>query len=344
MTDFPSPINNDLKEDISDFWASHGIIYLDNPSPLQFLRDAVTAYQPVIIRNVIDHWPALQKWNIDYFEKYCADKIVEVNVTPDGLGDAVKTCADGIRRFHYPAEHMIKLESFCTMMKNRNAEDAVLYLSQQDNNFVKKFPELSGDIGGSLPLVDEIFGSTPEATNIWIGDERSTSSLHKDFFENMYAVISGEKSFTLIPPASIAFMKEEYFPTVRYALNATGVDGRPLSSNIVSSSEGCPSSSLTWIDVDIDYGIPLERNPKWNHIHKVHCVVKPGEILYIPALWYHQVSQTQLTIAINFWYEMKFDFRFIFYQLAQRTGINGNSKAVVENEDDEIVQENVQFL
>lgn len=31
-------------------------------------------------------------------------------------------------------------------------------------------------------------GGLPEAVNLWIGDERSVTSWHKDPFENIYAV------------------------------------------------------------------------------------------------------------------------------------------------------------
>jgi jumonji domain-containing protein 7 len=40
-------------------------------------------------------------------------------------------------------------------------------------------------------------------------------------------------------------------------------------------------------------------------------VVEPGELLYIPALWWHAVSQKcgavgdGSTMAINFWYDRK---------------------------------------
>jgi hypothetical protein len=49
----------------------------------------------------------------------------------------------------------------------------------------------------------------------------------------------------------------------------------------------------------------------------VRCTLLPGEILYIPAMWYHRVSQSCLTIAVNYWVEQTFDFKFAFYQTAR---------------------------
>lgn len=56
-------------DDIADFWANtYGRIkYLDNPTTEEFLREAVAPHQPVIIRNAVNHWPAMRKWNLDFF-------------------------------------------------------------------------------------------------------------------------------------------------------------------------------------------------------------------------------------------------------------------------------------
>jgi len=37
----------------------------------------------------------------------------------------------------------------------------------------------------------QVFGGHPDATNLWIGDERSVTSFHKDHYENIYCVIRG---------------------------------------------------------------------------------------------------------------------------------------------------------
>jgi len=49
-------------------------LYLDKqvpersvPSPLQFYRDYVAPNKPVLIKDAISHWPAIQRWNTQYF-------------------------------------------------------------------------------------------------------------------------------------------------------------------------------------------------------------------------------------------------------------------------------------
>jgi hypothetical protein len=49
--------------------------------------------------------------------------------------------------------------------------------------------------------------------------------------------------------------------------------------------------------------------------------LKPGELLYLPSLVYHQVGQQtnedESIIAINYWFDMKYDLRFNFYKLIE---------------------------
>ena len=51
-----------------------------------------------------------------------------------------------------------------------------------------------------------------------IGDERATSTCHKDFYENMYCVVRGCKIFNLCPPFSIPLLKEVELESGEYIL------------------------------------------------------------------------------------------------------------------------------
>ncbi|KAM4085333.1 hypothetical protein ACJW30_10G019200 [Castanea mollissima] len=47
------------------------------------------------------------------------------------------------------------------------------------------------------------------------------------------------------------------------------------------------------------------------------CTVKPGQILYLPSMWFHHVRQSPdaggRTIAINYWYDMQFDIKYAYF-------------------------------
>lgn len=122
-------------------------------------------------------------------------------------------------------------------------------------------------------------------------------------------MISGEKVFTLFPPTDIAFLDEQLYPSRRYTVGEFSEDGRPLASTMALSKEDCPSLSVPWIAVDPISTSALLKNPLLQYASPITVVVRPGRTLYIPAMWYHRVTQTQPTVAVNFWYDMAFDFR-----------------------------------
>lgn len=319
-----------------DFWVSSSIKEMSNPSSLQFLRDGVLFYEPILIKNLITNWKALKKWNFNYLNEICLNEY-QINCTPNGLADSVIN-ENNQSSFYYPAEINMKMNLFLDMLLNKNDEDVIPYLSQQNNNLMNYFPELIDDIETSLPLAIETFGTNlPEALNLWIGDERSVSSLHKDHFENMYAVISGEKIFTLFPPTDIAFLGESVYPTKRYQYvkkKGNNNDGdsnnggdnfeeihvatsRVRKEDLISTNEGCPSTELPWIGVDPEDPNAMTLQPSLKYASPIRVKVRAGEVLYIPSMWYHRVTQSCPTIAVNFWYEQQFNFRYVFYQLAR---------------------------
>lgn len=97
------------------------------------------------------------------------------------------------------------MPSFLSTLCNPTNND-VLYLQSQNDNLNDDMTPLLRDtlVPGStsrgLPFANEVFGSEPEVANVWIGDEKSVTSLHKDPYENVYLVVRGEKRFDLLPP------------------------------------------------------------------------------------------------------------------------------------------------
>lgn len=303
-----------LSQDTKDFWISKDIEYLYNPTELEFMKFAVGNYRPVILRNMMNNnmqwFDAMNLWkDEDYLlEKLGRDKLISINLTPDGIADGVKEDPfDSSRRvFTFPCEHEMTMGSFINMLNNKNSH-VIPYLSQQNDNFRDQFHELHEDVPSSITLVDDIFDNL-EAINLWIGDERSISSLHKDHFENIYAVIHGEKIFTLYPPTDYAFFREseKEFLAMQYFMKN--------DDTLELELRKCENiSEMKWLDFDPNDLSITEKLPSYHLSSPIQCHVKAGEILYIPSMWYHRVTQSTMTIAINYWYEQNFNFRYVMY-------------------------------
>lgn len=75
---------------------------------------------------------------------------------------------------------------------------------------------MSGDIDEDVPWATEAIGGPPEAVNLWIGNHLSETSFHKDHYENLYAVVTGEKHFLLLPPTDVHRMYVREYPAAHY--------------------------------------------------------------------------------------------------------------------------------
>ncbi|KAJ3310224.1 hypothetical protein HDV04_005163 [Boothiomyces sp. JEL0838] len=275
-----------FNEDSKHLWLPSKIetVDLSEITELEFMKRYVARNIPVVIRNAFNHWEAL-KWN----KEYLSSKIkhpVTVAITPNGYSDSIQN-----GKFVLPYEQKMTLDEFYRYETN------IPYVQFQNSSLNVEFPQLVSD-APSLEFFNKVFGDL-DATNLWVGDSRSVSSLHKDPYENIYCVVSGEKEFVLLPPSDTPFLYKQFYPVYKY------------NSNMQLEDQ---NYSIPWVPVDPEdpTGYPL-----FQHCNALSVKVKPGELLYLPALWYHKVKQSDSTIAVNFWYDMQYDSRFNFLQLQE---------------------------
>eukprot|EP00960_Hanusia_phi_P060733 764604-Hanusia_phi.AAC.2 len=182
------------------------------PTALEFLRNFVLPNRPCVITGAIEDWPARRQWTNEYLADKLGDLKLSVNVTPNGRGDAILDETF----FVMPEERQMTFAQFLTELYNDNQED-VFYLSHQNDNLRCQIGQaLMSDVSPSIPFVDEALGYGPDAVNLWMGDAKSVTTLHKDHYENLYAVIRGEKKFTLYPPTSLPFLYPKSYQTRKY--------------------------------------------------------------------------------------------------------------------------------
>jgi jumonji domain-containing protein 7 len=170
----------------------------------------------------------------------------------------------------------------------------------------------------SIEWAAEAFGvGPPDAVNLWIGNQHSTSSMHKDHYENMFYVLEGEKVFTVCPPADAPFLNEceclagDFICSggewkVRQQWNASSNSD---NHDGTTTDDGAVPATVRWIAANVldPAHYDSKEFPLLRHAHPIEIRVKAGEMLYLPALWFHSVTQTTETLGVNYWYDMKFD-------------------------------------
>ena len=195
---------------------------------------------------------------------------------------------------------------------------------------------LRTELGNKLPdlfpkgmdWAQEAFGTSLEAINLWIGNEFAISSMHKDPYENLFYVASGEKLFTVCPPSDAPFLYEQQrYPRAVFETTPTACSSKSdedirwgISQQLEQHDDNDPSkTSVQWIAPDLSSLVPsspkakehtetlLSRYPLLKFAHPMEIRVRAGELLYLPSLWYHRVTQSCETIGVNYWYDMMFD-------------------------------------
>ena len=104
-------------------------------------------------------------------------------------------------------------------------------LPQENDNLRGEYSQLYADVGKDIPWAKIAFGGQePDAINLWIGNSRSVTALHRDNYENIYCQIIGTKHFVLVAPAEMACVNEKMLPCANYVLDASSVSFPPLQS------------------------------------------------------------------------------------------------------------------
>jgi len=262
----------------------------------------ISVSAPCLFKGMASEWPACRLWDRGYLQHKLGDTKVSVALTPDGRADATQG-----EWFLTPDYVSLPFPQAMELVEGSRRGHRVGYLQGQNDCLRREFAALQEDIPVDIKGMSRVMTSAPDAINLWIGTSESSTSLHKDPYENLYAVIQGRKRFTLYPPSSYLLLYPKLFKRASFVY-----DVKLDTFQVEESSE-----TIEWLEAN-----PLdpEWESKWPLLRETKPVVVdvfPGDVLYLPALWFHQVEQESLTIAVNYWYDMHFGPNFAFVRFQQ---------------------------
>lgn len=230
-----------------------------------------------------------------------------MTVTPDGYADNI---SDG--KFVLPEERTMLFQNFIDILNGDNNKDnGVFYIQKQNSNLTEEMSELLKDCLPDIPWASSAFNKKPDAVNFWMGQEAAVTSMHKDPYENIYCVIDGEKTFNLHPPTDRPFIPYKMCKTAQH---------RYCNKSKIWKIKQCNDDGLNeipWIDID-PLNPDYDKYPFYRHAHKIQCTVRKGDLFYLPSLWFHHVTQSDNTIAINYWYDMSYDIKYYYFDLLSK--------------------------
>lgn len=113
----------------------------------------------------------------------------------------------------------------------------------------------------------------PVDINAWYGPKGTVSPLHHDPKRNLLAQVVGEKQVFLFSPTDSEFL---YAHEHELLNNTAQVDPRQPD---------------------------LEKYPKYQRAKAHYCVLRPGQMLFIPPKWWHFIESLSISFSVSFWWE-----------------------------------------
>jgi hypothetical protein len=241
----------------------------------RFQRDIVAACRPVVLRGLVSAWPAVNAARLspaafrDYLSGFDVGGQMDAFVGDPAIGGKYYY-GDGPDGFNFERRRMTlraALEMMAASPGGSNA--ATVYAGSLP---VERFlPGFAAN--NAMPLLP-----APVEGRIWLGHVSNVSS-HYDTLDNLACVVAGRRRFTL------------YAPELTARLYVGPIDntmaGQPVS--LAASSPPDPA-----------------RYPLFETVRDQALVaeLEPGDVLYLPKLWWHQVEATApFNALVNYWWD-----------------------------------------
>jgi jumonji domain-containing protein 7 len=276
----------------------------------------VARNRPFVVRKGAVSWPSHKKWNAAYLESIIGSFPVNVAITPLGNADSILHLPDSRALFVKPFEAALPFSTAQSNIRNQELaqtwDDSTYYLQTQNDNLRGEYATLFKDVPASISWARIALENDPDAINFWLGNSASTTALHKDNYENVYVQVLGKKHFVLLPPVEAPCVNERAVLAATYAHD--GLPGATLHKKedmlvMIDGAEVGEEAYVPFATWDPDR--PEEHTtPFSQYSQPLRVTLEEGDMLYLPALWYHKVSQScnaeGLCCAVNYWYDLDF--------------------------------------
>ena len=239
----------------------------------------IEAQQPVVLEGLARDWPLVAHGlegpaaAAEYLKRFAGDRPVTSFTGPPEIGG----------RFHYNADltglnftaARVPLAQFLDTILAHLGDPAPPSFYAGSTDLDIYLPGLRAE--NDLRLNHPALSFQPPLASIWLGN-RTVAAAHHDMSNNLACCMVGRRRFTLFPPEQV----ENLYPG-------------PL--------EPTPAGQVVTM---VDFREPdFERYPRIREAMEAAQVaeLEPGDVLFYPALWWHQVEALDTFNAmINYWW------------------------------------------
>jgi len=242
--------------------------------PDDFRSTVVERCAPIILRGLCSTWPVHSEAErspedlCTYLKRFETDGTAQAFVGDPAIGGRYDY-GEGADGFNFTRETMTLSVALARIAAAASQpETASIYLGSLPADSL--LPGFAAE--NPLPILP---GVEPR---IWLGNA-SRVACHYDMFDNLACAVAGRRRFTLYPPGAIGNL---YVGPIDHTMA-----GQPVAL-AVGAAAGDP------------------RFPRFEAIRAQALVaeLEPGDALYLPKLWWHQVEAGgAFNMLVNYWWD-----------------------------------------
>jgi hypothetical protein len=240
-----------------------------------FRREVAERCRPAIIRGLVGEWPVARSAAVSparfrsYVAQFDSGKPAEVFVGEPAIAGKFYY-NEGLTGFNFDRERMSFGDALDRIVGSvgQTAGRSMYLGSVAVADYLPGFAEQN-----SLPIV-----SPAASARIWLGHESNVSA-HYDSLDNLACVVSGKRRFTLFSPELTDCL---YMGPIDFTMA-----GQPVSLAAAAAVDD-------------------PRYPRFAEVRDRAVVAEllPGDAIYIPKLWWHQVEATSpFNVLVNYWWD-----------------------------------------
>jgi len=240
---------------------------IESASQEDVLKLVTEARRPLIFSDLDNDFEFLNKWNLDFFENL--DCMVPVQ----------KPEADGVN--YFVKYNRIPMKEFVKGIRSGDS----LYIGAREimrNGGERSNKDGLGDLAGLMKVPSWVDRSRISSSNLWVGAGNNHTLLHYDPWNSILMLAEGKKEFIVLPetetskvyPFGVLNFKSLYLGKVLHSKI------RPLN-------------------------VQKRYQAKFSQAEGFRGTISAGEVIFIPAGFWHYVKSTDLNIGINFFVHIK---------------------------------------
>lgn len=247
----------------------------DIDTPEQFVREIVEPCRPVVLRGLVNDWPIVRA-------AQRSPQALRELLAPFDIGGEIEAFfgqpaiagkyyyAEDFNGFNFERRRMRLGEALAAIVSglDRTGSESIYVGSVPADDFLPGYASQN-----PMPLLPGAVGP-----RLWLG-HASNVSCHYDALDNLACVAAGSRRFTL------------YAPELIDRLYVGPIDNTMAGQPVSLAASSAPDA---------------QRFPLFEQVRgrALKAELQPGDALYLPKLWWHQIEATApFNALVNYWWD-----------------------------------------